>query len=81
MVEDNAGLRGGSSPRRAKIVDIKAQDPFGFTPFLKTSPDGREVWLSHKLGGNQNNTPTTDEFLDSVWDFRLEVEEPQNPAA
>jgi YVTN family beta-propeller protein len=49
VVEVNAGLRGGSSPRRAKIVDIKAQDPFGFTPFLKTSPDGREVWLSHKL--------------------------------
>ena len=49
VVEVNAGLLGGSSPRRAKIVDIKAQDPFGFTPFLKTSPDGREVWLSHKL--------------------------------
>src|SRR5262249_32635277 len=26
-----------------------AQDPRAFTPFLKTSPDGGEVWLSHKL--------------------------------
>lgn len=32
---------------------------------------GNGVWLSHKLGGNQNNTPTTDEYFDSVWDFRL----------
>jgi YVTN family beta-propeller protein len=41
--------QGFSRPRKLTTLDIKAQDPFGFTPFLKTSPDGGEVWLSHKL--------------------------------
>src|SRR5688572_331065 len=49
IVEVNADWRGASRPRRARVIDIKKQDPFGFTPFLKTTPDGREVWLSHKL--------------------------------
>jgi YVTN family beta-propeller protein len=49
IVEVNPGWGGASRPRRARVIDIKKQDPFGFTPFLKTSPDGREVWLSHKL--------------------------------
>jgi len=40
---------GRSRPERLVTVDMKAQDPRGFTPFLKTSPDGAEVWLSHKL--------------------------------
>jgi DNA-binding beta-propeller fold protein YncE len=40
---------GRSHPKRLKTVDIRAQDPRAFTPFLKTSPDGSEVWLSHKL--------------------------------
>jgi hypothetical protein len=38
-----------SRPERLTTIDIKAQDPRGFTPFLKTSPDGLEIWLSHKL--------------------------------
>ena len=41
--------QGRSRPKRLVTLDIKAQDPRGFTPFLKTSPDGQEVWLSHKL--------------------------------
>jgi len=40
---------GRSHPKRAKTIDIRAQDPRAFTPFLKTSPDGAEIWLSHKL--------------------------------
>jgi YVTN family beta-propeller protein len=40
---------GRSHPKRLRTVDIRAQDPRAFTPFLKTSPDGAEVWLSHKL--------------------------------
>jgi YVTN family beta-propeller protein len=40
---------GRSRPTRKAVLDIKAQDPFAFTPFLKTTPDGGEVWLSHKL--------------------------------
>lgn len=38
-----------SRPRRLTTLDIRAQDPFGFTPFQKIAPDGRELWLSHKL--------------------------------
>ncbi|HXG17355.1 MAG TPA: YncE family protein [Calidithermus sp.] len=45
----NADGQGRSRPARLATLDIKAEDPFGFTPFLKTSPDGREVWFSHKL--------------------------------
>ena len=44
------GAAGGASrPRRVATLDIAAQDRHGFTPFLKTSPDGAEVWFSHKL--------------------------------
>ena len=49
VFETNFGSDGHSQPKRAKTVDIKAQDPRAFTPFLKTSPDGQEVWFSHKL--------------------------------
>jgi YVTN family beta-propeller protein len=49
VIATNFDGQGRSRPRRLVTVDIKAQDPRGFTPFLKTSPDGREVWLSHKL--------------------------------
>jgi DNA-binding beta-propeller fold protein YncE len=45
----NLDGEGFSHPVRRATLDIGAQDPRGFTPFLKTSPDGREVWLSHKL--------------------------------
>jgi hypothetical protein len=41
--------QGFSRPHKASTLDIKEQDPFGFTPFLKTAPDGAEVWMSHKL--------------------------------
>jgi YVTN family beta-propeller protein len=40
---------GFSRPRRLATLDIRAQDPFGFTPFQKTTADGQEVWMSHKL--------------------------------
>jgi YVTN family beta-propeller protein len=40
---------GRSQPQRIALVDLSAQDKPGFTPFIKTSPDGRELWLSHKL--------------------------------
>ena len=35
--------------RRRALLDITTQDPFGFTPFEKTTPDDQELWLSHKL--------------------------------
>ena len=41
--------RGFSAPRRLKVVDLAAQDKPAFTPFQKITPDGAEMWLSHKL--------------------------------
>jgi len=35
--------------QRLTTLDISAQDKPGFTPFMKTTPDGAEVWFSHKL--------------------------------
>jgi hypothetical protein len=49
VIETNFGRDGYSRPKRRAMIDIKAQDPFGFTPFEKTTPDGKEIWLSHKL--------------------------------
>lgn len=49
VIETNFGRDGFSRPKRRALLDIKAQDPFGFTPFQKTTPDGKELWLSHKL--------------------------------
>lgn len=59
---------GMSRPKRLKTVDIKAQDPRAFTPFLKTSPDGQEVWLSHKIADAVSAwAPTPDtRVLDTV---------------
>ncbi|OYW66072.1 MAG: hypothetical protein B7Z32_04030, partial [Hydrogenophilales bacterium 12-64-13] len=38
----NADASGHSRPERIATLDISAQDKPGFTPFLKTSPDGSE---------------------------------------
>ena len=43
---DGAGF---SRPRRAALLDISSQDKPGFTPFQKNTPDGAEMWMSHKL--------------------------------
>ena len=45
----NPDRHGHSRPKRKMTLNIKAQDPFAFTPFQKTSPDGKELWFSHKL--------------------------------
>jgi YVTN family beta-propeller protein len=59
---------GRSRPKRLKTVDIKAQDARAFTPFLKTSPDGQEVWFSHKLADAVSAWSADPEFrqLDTV---------------
>lgn len=45
----NAGADGHSRPERLTTLDISQQDKAGFTPFMKTTSDGEEVWFSHKL--------------------------------
>ena len=62
---DPSGL---SRPQRATTLDITEQDKPGFTPFLKTSPDGTELWLSHKLADAVSARSTAAPFnaLDNV---------------
>lgn len=45
----NADAEGRSRPQPVATLNLQEQDPFGFTPFIKTTADGRELWLSHKL--------------------------------
>ncbi len=64
----NLDGQGWSHPARKTTLDISAQDPPGFTPFLKTSPDGSEVWLSHKLADRVSalEIRDPDRILDTV---------------
>lgn len=59
---------GFSHPKRKARLDISGQDKPGFTPFLKTSPDGKEVWFSHKLADAVSCRSTEEPFglLDAV---------------
>lgn len=52
--------QGYSQPQRKVTLDISTADKPGFTPFLKTSPDGAEVWLSHKLADQVSALDTRD---------------------
>src|SRR5262249_24980415 len=68
VIATNFDAGGRSRPNRVATIDIKAQDPRGFTPFLKTSPDGKEVWLSHKLadGVSAWSAVTSPKVLDTI---------------
>jgi hypothetical protein len=59
---------GYSQPQRLTTLDITAQDKPAFTPFLKTAPDGKEVWFSHKLADAVSARSTVEPFglLDAV---------------
>lgn len=41
--------QGFSTAQRKLRIDTSQHDKFGFAPFLKLSPDGREFWISQKL--------------------------------
>ena len=58
----NADASGHSRPERITTLDIAAQDKPAFTPFLKTSPDGSEVWFSHKLADTISCRSTSGSF-------------------
>ena len=64
----NADSSGHSRPVRITTLDISGQDKPAFTPFLKTTPDGREVWFSHKLADAVSCRSTIGAFdlLDTV---------------
>jgi YVTN family beta-propeller protein len=44
----NSDRQGFSRPRLKMRLDTKAIDPYGFIPFQKITPDGQEIWFSHK---------------------------------
>lgn len=52
--------QGYSNPQRKTTLDISAADKPAFTPFLKTSPNGTEVWMSHKLADQVSALDTGD---------------------
>ena len=64
----NFGADGRSQPERIVTLDISAQDRPAFTPFLKTTPDGAEIWLSHKLADavSSRSTQAPYDLLDNV---------------
>ncbi|MBC7728115.1 MAG: beta-propeller fold lactonase family protein, partial [Microbacteriaceae bacterium] len=64
----NAGADGHSQPQRLTTLDISAQDKPGLPPFMKTTPDGAEVWFSHKLADALSCRSTQGGFdiIDSV---------------
>ena len=64
----NPDAAGYSRPERIATIDVSAQDKPGFTPFLKTSPDGVEVWFSHKLADalSARSTRAPFDLLDAV---------------
>jgi YVTN family beta-propeller protein len=64
----NPDNKGRSHPTPKTTLDLSAQDPNGFSPFLKTSPDGREVWISHKLADRVSALEVADphRVLDTV---------------
>jgi DNA-binding beta-propeller fold protein YncE len=68
VLKVNQGKEGYSKPQRLVTIDISQQDKTGFTPFLKTSPDGKEIWLSHKLSDAVSSRSATEPFdlLDTV---------------
>ena len=49
IIQVNPDRQGYSRPKRLRLVDLSAQDKPEFTPFQKLSPDGSQMWLSHKL--------------------------------
>ena len=40
---------GYSTAEKLSTIDTSGQDPFGFSPFLKLTPDVSEFWVTHKL--------------------------------
>jgi DNA-binding beta-propeller fold protein YncE len=49
VFETNPDGDGFTHPKRRVTLDTALSDRFGFTPYIKASPDGRELWMVHKL--------------------------------
>ena len=62
VLRRNPDASGSSQPQALATLELSDQDKPGFTPFLKTTPDGRELWLSHKLADAVSVRSTSDPF-------------------
>jgi YVTN family beta-propeller protein len=62
----NADSSGFSRPRRIALLDISGQDKPAFTPFQKSTPDGAEMWMSHKLADAVSAIGTGEPFRSLV---------------
>lgn len=62
IISVNPDEQGFSHPSRIATHDISGQDKAGFTPFQKTSPDGAELWFSHKLADAVSGISTKEPF-------------------
>jgi YVTN family beta-propeller protein len=51
-----------TSKKSIAIVNLTKVDPIGFTPFVKVTPDGSEVWLVHKSADAITVTSTQQPF-------------------
>ena len=60
ILQVNPDAKGYSRPKRLRLVDLSAQDKPAFTPFQKLSPDGSQMWLSHKLADAVSIVSVTD---------------------
>ncbi len=49
VFEVNRDPNGFSRPTRKARLDLSKIDRYSFVPFQKTTPDGQEIWFSHKL--------------------------------
>lgn len=49
VFDTNVGADGFSRPARRALIDISAEDTFGFSPFQKVTRDGAEMWITHKI--------------------------------
>ena len=60
ILQVNPDAKGYSRPKRLRLVDLSMQDKPAFTPFQKLSPDGSQMWLSHKLADAVSLVSVTD---------------------
>ena len=51
-----------TSKKSIAVVNLTKADPIGFTPFVKVTPDGSEVWLVHKSADAITVTSTQQPF-------------------
>lgn len=58
----NPDADGASRPSGRALLNISAQDPVGYTPCLKTSPDGTELWCCHTLADRVSVWDTHEPF-------------------